>query len=309
MTSRTTRTTPEPGAAEVLIRIRSTVPSLAPAERRVAEVVLVDPLAASGRSIGALATEARTSVTTVMRFCRSVGFDNYPQLRLGLAAAAARESALTEGPPPGGDIDANDTLRQVVDKLVYNEVRALEDTAAHLDLDALAAAVDAVSSARRIDIFGVGASGFVGQDLHQKLHRIGLIAFVWTDPHAALTAAALLRPGDIAVGISHSGTTLDTVQPLAEARHRGATTIALTNFPHAPITEQADLVLTTAAREMALRSSATASRIAQLAVIDCLFVGVAQRSYDRSMEYLASTYEAIGLRAVNAGPARTRIQR
>lgn len=309
MASRPTRTTPDPGAAEVLVRIRSTVPSLAPAERRVAEVVLADPLGASGRSIGALAKEARTSVTTVMRFCRSVGIDNYPQLRLGLAAAAARESALTVGPPPGGDIDANDTLRQVVDKLVYSEVRALEDTAAHLDLDALAAAVDAVASARRIDIFGVGASGFVGQDLHQKLHRIGLITFVWTDPHAALTAAALHRPGDVAVGISHSGTTLDTVQPLAEARRRGATTLAVTNFPHAPIAEQADLVLTTAARETALRSSATTSRIAQLAVIDCLFVGVAQRSYDRSMEYLASTYEAVEGRAVHAGPARIRSRR
>lgn len=308
MTSRTTQSTPEPGAVEVLVRIRSTAPSLAPAEARVAAIVLADPGGASARSIGALAEQAQTSVTTVMRFCRSIGLDNYPQLRLALAAAAARESALTEGLPLGGDIDANDSLRQVVDKLVYNEARALEDTATHLDLDALAAAVDALVSARRIDIFGVGASGFVGQDLHQKLHRIGLIAFVWTDPHAALTATALLGPGDVAIGISHSGATLDTLQPLAEARRRGAATLAVTNFPRSPIAEQADLLLATAARETALRSGATASRIAQLAVIDCLFVGVAQRSYDQSMQYLASTYDAIALRAAPSGAAQTRTQ-
>lgn len=277
--------------ADVLVRIRGAVPGLQPAEQRVAATVLDDPAAAAQLSINALATGSDTSTATVMRFCRAVGVGSYPRLRLALAAAAARENALE--PPAGGGIDVHDTLAQVVSKIIYNEARALEETGAHLDIDVLRAGVEAVAGARRIDIIGVGASGFVGQDLHQKLHRIGLLAFVWTDAHAALTAAALLGPSDVAIGISHSGTTADVVDPLRLAAGRGATTLALTNFAGSPITRDADLVLTTAVREMPLRSGATASRIAQLAVVDCLFVGVAQLSYDAATDALTSTYDAV----------------
>ncbi|MFJ5532970.1 MurR/RpiR family transcriptional regulator [Streptomyces sp. NPDC093261] len=304
------RTPPRPAEdttpAAILARIRAALPTLAPSERRVADAVLGDPAQASELSISALGKRADTSVATVMRFCRAIGIANYPQLRLALAAAAAREHALGgERPAPGTDISATDTLDEIVKKIIYNEVRALEDSGTGLDLQVLGRAVDAMAGARRIDIFGVGASGFVGQDLHQKLHRIGHMAFIWTDRHAALTAAALLGPGDVAVAISHSGETEDTLEPLQAAAERGATTIALTNVPRSTLAESADLVLTTCARETPFRSGATVSRIAQLALIDCLFVGVAQRSFESTTAALEKTYGAIQRRRRPQSQRRT----
>ncbi|MET8809333.1 MurR/RpiR family transcriptional regulator [Streptomyces sp. NPDC004546] len=293
-------------ATGTLARIRTALPSLAPSERRVAEAVLADPAQAAELSISALAKRADTSVATVMRFCRAIEITNYPQLRLALAAAAAREHALSgDRPAPGTDISATDTLNEIVGKIIYNEVRALEDTGAGVDVEVLGRAVEALAGACRIDIFGVGASGFVGQDLHQKLHRIGRMAFIWTDRHAALTAAALLGPGDVAVAISHSGETEDTVEPLQAAAERGATTIALTNVPRSALAESADLVLTTCARETPFRSGATVSRIAQLALVDCLFVGVAQQSYDATTAALEKTYGAVQRRRRQPSPRRT----
>ncbi|MEU6104650.1 MurR/RpiR family transcriptional regulator [Streptomyces flaveolus] len=290
----TDRPAEDPSPAGTLAGIRAALPSLAPSERRVAEAVLADPAQASELSISALGKRADTSVATVMRFCRAIGIANYPQLRLALAAAAAREDARGgDRPAPGTDISATDTLDEIVRKIVYNEMHALEDTGAGLDVEVLGRAVDAVAGARRIDVFGVGASAFVGQDLHQKLHRIGHTAFVWTDRHAALTATALLGPGDVALAISHSGETEDTVEPLQVAAERGATTIALTNAPRSALAMSADLVLATCARETPFRSGATASRIAQLALIDCLFVGVAQRSFDATTAALEKTYGAV----------------
>jgi DNA-binding MurR/RpiR family transcriptional regulator len=280
----------EPSA--VLVRIRGALPGLQPAEQRVAATVLDDPAAAASLSIQALAAQANTSTATVLRFCRAVGADGYPQLRLALAGAAAAEAAL-DPESPAGDIDAADSLDEVIAKIVHNEARALAETGAQLDRDALRAAVDAIAGARRIDVIGIGASGLVAMDLHQKLHRIGLVAFGWTDAHAALTAAALLGPSDVVVGISHSGTTVDVLEPLALAADRGATTVGLTNFGGSPLAVAAGIVLTTAARELPLRSAATASRIAQLAVVDCLFVGVAQRSYDAAGRLLRGTYDAV----------------
>lgn len=278
----------------VLVRIRAALPSLRPAQRRVADAVLRDPAGTAELSISRLAELCSTSVATVMRFCRSIGFHGYPELRFALARETSREAAESaDGAILSSDIDRSDTLADIVAKIAFSDARAVEDTAATLDLQALGRAVEAVAGARRIDIYGLGASAFVGQDLHQKLHRIGLLAFVWPDPHAALTSAALLGSDCVAIAISHTGTTIDTVDALRAARESGAKTIAITNFTPSPLTQCADLVLTTAARETTFRSGATASRIAQLAVIDCLFVGVAQQSYDQTMSALNRTYRAV----------------
>ncbi|TQM12074.1 RpiR family transcriptional regulator [Pseudonocardia kunmingensis] len=279
-------------ARGVLVRIRAVLPSLRPAQRRVAEAVLRDPAGSAELPIGRLAQQCATSAATVMRFCRSAGFRGYPELRLALARETGREDA-GDGVALSPDIDPGDSLAEVVAKIAFTDAAAVQDTAATLDLDALAAAVDAVAAARRVDVYGLGASGFVGQDLQQKLHRIGLLAFAWPDPHAALTSAALLDTDSVAIAISHTGTTTDTVDALRVARESGARTVAVTNFVPSPLTGCADLVLATAARETTFRSGAMASRIAQLAVIDCLFVGVAQRSYDRTIDRLTRTHRAV----------------
>src|ERR671914_1150168 len=155
---------------------------------------------------------------------------------------------------------------------------------------------DTIAPPRRVDIYGVGASAFVAMDFQQKLHRIGRASYAWADAHIMLTSAAVLEKNDVAIGISHTGATVDTIDALEVARARGATTVALTNFPRSPITDVADLVLTTAARETTFRSGATASRLAQLTVVDCLFVGVAQRHYGETVDALERTYEAIASR-------------
>ena len=258
----------------LLVRLRGIRPSLSPAEDRVAEKVLADPRAAAALTISELAAAAATSETTVLRFCRRLGLPGYPQLRLGLAEESAqpRTSAASDT-----EISATDTIDDIVAKVAFVDASAVEETAQQLDRDSLAAAAVAVAAAGRVDIYGIGASAIVGTDLQQKLHQIGLVAYAWNDPSIALTSATLLAQGDVAIGISHSGTTSETIAALDAAHARGAMTIAITNFPVARLAARADLVLTTAAREASLGSGATASRIAALTVVDCLHIAVSQR--------------------------------
>lgn len=279
------------------VAVRAKLPSLPPAERRVAELVLSDPAGVATWTISELARRADTSETTVSRFCRTLDFPGYPQLRLTLATEAGRQGAVPAR-DIGGEIGPGDDLADVVAKISYADARAVEETAAQLDIPTLEGVVEALVAARRVDIYGVGASAFVAADFQQKLHRIGRTAFAWNDPHSALTSAAVLKPADVALGISHTGTTDDTVSALAEAGRRGATTVALTNFPGSPIARAADHVLTTAVRETTFRSGAMASRLAQLTVVDCMFVGVAQRTYEETMNALEATYEAVAGRRI-----------
>ncbi|UKA49861.1 MurR/RpiR family transcriptional regulator [Arthrobacter sp. FW305-123] len=283
----------------VLVRIRSVLPALRPSERAVAELVLMDPSRAATLSIGDLAEACGTSTTSVVRFYKKVGYGGYSALRLDLARETARESVAHDVPAEVyEDINTADSLEDIVSKIAFNETMSIADTAQMLDVEQLARAIDAVSGSRKVDIFGVGAGGLVGQDLQQKLHRIGLASFSWWDPHAALASAALLNSDGVAVAISHSGATVDTLDFLHSAKAAGAATIAITNHADSPLGRAAHIVLSTAARETPFRPGAMGSRIAQMMVVDCLFVGVAQHSYEASIAALQKTHAAVQGRKV-----------
>lgn len=277
----------------VLVRMRALLPELSPTEQRVAAQFLADPAGAASFSIADLASRCETSTTTVVRFSRHLGYEHYRELRLDVTREATRETLETGGMPVSGDIDRDDSLARIVAKVSLAETLSISDTVSALDIEALAGTVRAVVGARRVDVFGVGASAVVGLDLQQKLVRIGRTALEWSDSHAAWTSAATLDAGCVAVAISHSGATADTIEFLGIARSSGATTVAITNHGGSLLAQKADLVLTTAARETSFRSGALGSRIAQLMVVDCLFIGVAQASYDASMEALRRTYTAV----------------
>ncbi|MGH3275200.1 MAG: MurR/RpiR family transcriptional regulator [Streptosporangiaceae bacterium] len=267
------------------------MPSLRPAERLIADVVLADPGQTASETIDQLAERAGTSTATVTRFCKSVGIAGFQQLRVRLATEAGRRVAVAA--EIGTDIEPGDDMAKVVAKLCFASVQAIQDTAAQLDIRCLTEVVERIEGATRIDIYGAGASVLVGADLQQKLHRIGRISFAWAEAHMARTSAALLREGDVAIGFSHSGETADTVRSLMVAREHGATGIAVTNYPRSRIAREADLVLCTAAHEVIFRSAAMSSRQAQLAVVDCIFMGLAQRTYDQSRRALGETYLAV----------------
>lgn len=290
----TTSDSDRPTARMVLVQIRSALPSLPPSERRIAQAILADPVAVAGWSVNRLAAHCATSSTSVVRFYRRLGYTRHQNLRLDLTRESARETLVHPAAPAvSGDIDQDDSLADIVAKIAHNEALAISDTAEALDVEALGRAVAAIADARRVDLFGVGASAFVGLDLQQKLIRIGRTTLTWPDSHSAWTSAAVLDSRCVAIGISHTGATADTLRFLSLAAGAGATTIAISNHANAPVAEAADIVLTTAARESRLRPGALGSRIAQLMVIDCLFTGVAQVSYGKSIEALRQTYAAV----------------
>ncbi|MEV6772283.1 MurR/RpiR family transcriptional regulator [Nocardia sp. NPDC051030] len=275
--------------------VRALLPSMTPAMQRIAETVAADPAGCAELTVTRLAERTGTSEATVSRTARTLGYRGYPELRRALAALAASQENM--GPEALTVVEVDDPLSTVIAKLAREERQVLADTAALLDVAQLGGAVEALAAARRIDVYGIAASGLVAIDLAQKLLRIGLIAHAHTELHLAVTSAVQLRAGDVAIAISHSGSTIDVLEPLRRARENGATTVAVTSRPAGTIARTADHVLTTAAgQESALRPAAMGSRTSQLLVIDCLFIGVVQRTYDTARQGLIASHEALAAR-------------
>ena len=240
-------------AGDIVAQLRSLLPSLAPAERRVGEVIVADPTRAAQLTITDLAVVAETSETTVTRFCRSVGVGSYPGLRLLVATWLGRSAAMDQ-PRLSPEINPEDDLAAIVARIGQSEATAVQETAFRLDLGELERAIQAIAGARRIDAYGVGASSLVAEDLQRKLHRIGLSVWAWQDPHLAITSAANL---DRRMWSSRSATRDGPAtrwRRRIEARGAGAWIIAVTNFAASPIAALADIVLTTVSDETTFRS-------------------------------------------------------
>ncbi len=279
---------------DVIEMIRSMQAELSLAEGRVAATVLADPQFTIAATVAELATRAQVSQASVVRFSRALGFDGVPALRLELAQELSRRALeLERSDIAEGEINASDTVADVVSKIAFHEARSIEQTARLIDLEALDRVAEAIAVAHHTSVYGVGASGLAAADLAQKLQRIGLMCLGSQDTHVQLVNAALAGPESVAVAFSFSGRTAEVHHALAIAKRGGALTVAVTNDRDSPVGKVADLVLMTSAREAQLRAAALASRMAQLAVVDFLFVRIAQLRFDDVETALEATRAAV----------------
>jgi RpiR family transcriptional regulator, carbohydrate utilization regulator len=150
-----------------------------------------------------------------------------------------------------------------------------------MNSDVLEQAVSVLNAARKIDFYGNGGSGVIAMDAHHKFIRTGKNSSAYSDTHMQLMSASQLTEKDAAVFISHSGTNKDLLDVLSVAKENGAVCIAITNYATTPLSKQADLVFYTVSEETAYRSEALSSRIAQLTIVDLLFVNFMMKNKDR----------------------------
>jgi DNA-binding MurR/RpiR family transcriptional regulator len=283
--------------ADVLALVRRSIPRLTAAEARVAETILGDPTLVVDLAINDLARLCNTSLSTVARFAQSLGFSGYRELRVAVArtvtlaqAQQARFSLDTTAIDPGDEPPA------IAAKLAAQEIDAIEKTALGLDAAALDRVAHAVVAARHVDVFGQAASSLTAQDLQQKLSRIGCSVSHSPDPHLALTAASLRTREDVAIAFSHGGETQEVVRAAEVARDAGALAVAVTSVPDSSLALAADVVLLTYAQESPFRMAAMSSRIAQLALVDILFVRVVQLRGEPVAIPLQLTHDAAAAR-------------
>ena len=259
----------------MLDRIKASLPSLAPAEQRVGKLVLADPRAFANLPVTELAERAHVSKPTVVRFCRSMGYDGLSDFKLKLAGS------VSEGVPfIHRSVDADDKTSDIAVKVIDNTVAAFlkyRNDASAFALEHAARALAAThASGRRIEFYGVGNSGIVAQDAQHKFFRLGLNTIAYSDGHMQVMSASMLQPGDCAVIVSNSGRTRDLMDACDIAKKRGATTIVIT-ASGSPLAGSGQIHLTADHPEGYDRYSPMVSRLLHLLIIDILATTVALR--------------------------------
>jgi len=264
------------GAVATLTNLLPTLPC---AEQRVAQVVVDDPESLLQMTVSQLARRSHAGDATVVRLCRRAGWRGFCELKLRLAADLARPEDVIHL-----NLGAGDTSDQIIAKLSAATVQAIRNSRKVLSPAAFESAVGAISNAGKTDFYGLGTSGLVALNAKMRFNRIGIESDAQTDIHFQRMAAARLAEKDVAFCISHSGSTREIVDVMRIAAGKGATCIALTNHSRSPLARLADIVLSTAVKEALLATGSMESEIAQLHVINLLYVAVAMKNVPAVLE-------------------------
>ena len=271
----------------MLNRIEQRAASLSRAEKRVADWVLAHPRQAADATLAEVAQACGASEPTVIRFCRSVGLGGFRELTIRLTEALSRPDSYVHR-----DVSADDATSDAVTKVLDAAISSLMDMRGQLLSMPIDDAAAALCRARQITFIGLGASGHVAADARHKFFRLGTPCNAHTDTPSILQAAAVAGPDDVLIVVSHLGGWAELDQAAAAARENGATVIALTN-PSSRLARIASLVFGWDPHEDTSVYTPMSSRLAQLALLDALYVAFALSLGEVAAEKLRRSKDAL----------------
>ncbi|WP_404454970.1 MurR/RpiR family transcriptional regulator [Virgibacillus necropolis] len=271
-----------------LLKIQSYASSLTKAEATVANYVISNSKDVIYLSITDLAEKADVGETTVLRFCRKLGFRGFQDFKLSLAQDQVQPASdLHE------EVMENDDAATLVKKIVSSLSRGMEETRDLLDPKKLEKAIQMIVKAKNVHFYGVGSSGVTAAEAAHSFTRIGKSCDAKQDTHFQAISASLMSEDDVAVGFSISGSTKDTNDNLKIAKDRGAYIICVTHNARSPITKISDVDLLMSAKENPLQGSSLLARISQLAIVDILCTGVSMQMKETAIKYRERTAKAV----------------
>lgn len=271
---------------DALALMRAAYPSLPPSERKVVDFILTDFEEVIRMTLAELAQRSGVSDATVVRLCRSLGLNNFMELKISLTRSVGDAPRLIHD-----GVQEDDSSATIARKVLQTAVQAVQDTLQVLDDDAFEKAVDLLHNADRILIAGVGSSGPLAHEMYNRLIRLRLNCHVHTDIYLQVVEAALLTCQDVVVLISQNGTTIGPIRTASEARRKGAKVIVITGNAVSELSELADVILLTVSHET--RLEAIDSRVVQHALIQALYVALAMRRIGDANESERLIWEAL----------------
>ena len=275
----------------VLTKIRAILSSLSSKEKEVADFILNHPKEIIHMSITEFAEHIHVAEATVFRFCKRLGYRGYQSFKIGLASEVVEPIENIHE-----EITAEDEILTLANKVFTSNIEALKDTLQLIEGETIQKVITILSSATKIDFYGSGGSAPIALDASHKFIRTGIFSNAYLDGHQQIMSASLLKEGQVAIGISHSGSNKDVIEAIQVAKQNGATTIGLTNYFKSPLANEVDYVLYTTSRETAFRSEALTSRLVQLALIDVLYVAVSLNRQEETLMNLQKIREAIAIK-------------
>ena len=256
----------------IIIKLNAMKNQLTSIEKKIAEYILEDPERIKNLTTYEIAKNCDTSQASIVRFSKKLGFSGFPDFKLSLSQDIGNRKAESHVNIMHEELKSTDSFEIIGKKVATENTRAVNNTYEITDFNELEKAVQAINSARKIMLAGVGFSGIVARDLYFKLMELGKVASFENDSHMQLSYLSTMNENDILFVISHSGKTLELFNLTKVAKNKGIKIITLTSVANNPIRELGDIRLSTVEMKSDFRATALSPRISQLTVIDMIYI-------------------------------------
>jgi len=263
----------------VVIKIKSFKMNLTKSEKKVAEYVLDNIDVIYNKTIYDIAENSGVSVATVTRFVHKIGYDNFKEFKVDIIkdiSGTKSAEAIYQS------ISAGDNEKEIIEKVFMGNAKSLKDTLEIIKYETLIEVARYINECKRLVFLGIGGSGNVARDAAIRFSHLDMQSEAYTEELQMLIQTERLGADDVAIGVSHSGTTIATVEAIKLAKKNGATTVGISNYFKSPLEENCAFLLCTSFPENGVKSAALSSRIAQLCIIDALYLLVANQKEDLS---------------------------
>ncbi|MGL5797229.1 MAG: MurR/RpiR family transcriptional regulator [Cetobacterium sp.] len=276
-----------------LIKLKEFQESFTKNERKISAFLLENPNEIKVLNTYDLAVKCDVSQASVVRFAKKLGFKGFPEFKIALAGDLAMQNNQSDVHIIYDEIKFDDETAVLAKKVVYENIKSVEDTYKILNFEEIEKAAETILDAKRIFILGAGFSGIVARDFQYKLWELGKNVIFETDQHIQLTNASTAGEGDVVFVISYSGQTLDIYQSILEFKEKAVKVITLTKFATNPIKDIGDISLSTIVEKSNLRSTSLSARMAQLTVIDILYIKLIQMDREKAEKLIGSAVESV----------------
>lgn len=271
----------------VIVRLKEYKRIASNSEKELINYILQHPDKVIQMSVHDLARETFTSASTVIRLSRKVDFKGFKELKKELIAEIALKESKTI--PKQKEVKKEDTYQEIIDKISYRHMISIEETKSLIDLEVFEKCISLLIAAKNLYIFGIGASFLAVKDMQQKMMRVGKASFTFEDYHLQILQARNMKPGDLSIIFSYSGQTDEMVRCAEIAKEVGAKLISVTRFGQSAVADFADYNLYIASNEPLTRSGAMTSRMAQLYMVDMLYIAYINQMYDEAYKNIGKT--------------------
>lgn len=265
------------GGLSMLKVIESRLPL---SEKKIAQYIQNHPDAAVTMTAQELGESSNSSSAAVVRLCKSMKLSSFQDLKMRIAGDLQQNDSFEYR-----DIQVNEPVVNIIDQMTYNTVSMISETKDYIQKEIIETALEWLESSSKIIIYGIGASGIIAYDCQQKFLRVGLNSYYFEDPHLTLTTLAHCGPDDLAIFISFSGETKETINILKQAKKLKVRTLGITKYGKSPMSDLVDCAIYSSPKKEAIsRSAATSTRIAQLHIIDILFMSYVSKNFQETID-------------------------
>lgn len=279
----------------IIEEIQAAFPKLRKSEQKAASYMLEHVEEMEKISLGKMAKEAGVSEATVVRMLKAVGYKSFKEMKIAFVEERMKKREKEGIGILGISMQKGEQIEDVPGRIIQNTISLLQDSLKSISAKKLKKTVRAIEKADRVCLFSVENSNAVAEDLQTKLMYLGIQCEYTKDYYLQSIQAGNMKKGEVAIGISYSGTSINTVDVLKEAKKNGATTVAITNFDKTPLVDHADIVILTSDKQF-LYGNDIFSRTIHMAVVDMIYMGLLVDNYEKYHHRLRSSGQMVQLR-------------